>query len=408
MPIHLSPDTSKALKAGLSGCDSRSLFKDKFNLFDSGFDEDKLVSLNLFLSEGRNDIQTLRKGWDTKLSKQQSRQSSGEAFNRHELDKVTAALSATQYFTSPELHPKPVSFQRSWLRDVPEAKIQIFQLRTASRLIVGSATGTLENAGCTLHPRFGFPIIPGSALKGIALDAAASANLPSSSIVKIFGSEPNADPPARGAVCFVDAHAILDPAEIDLEADVLTPHYRDYYNRTRNLMALDEEAPNPIAFPVVRAGVLFEFVLILSAVDDISAEQAGVLQKAADALKQGLCKNGVGARTASGYGRFCDSNQTLHKEEMDLFPPPPKPILSLEEELKAKWTGKAGNKFFLKRLIADLKSINSSETLGSVFEAVIPPEELNNFRMSNPYWSAFLREGGKAILAQLNRNLPRQ
>lgn len=47
-----------------------------------------------------------------------------------------------------------------------------FPARLKSRLIVNQAGGILENAGMCLHPHFGYPYIPGSAVKGIARHAA--------------------------------------------------------------------------------------------------------------------------------------------------------------------------------------------------------------------------------------------
>ena len=47
-----------------------------------------------------------------------------------------------------------------------------FTLRLGGRMMVDQAGGVLENANLCLHRNLGFPMIPGSALKGIALHAA--------------------------------------------------------------------------------------------------------------------------------------------------------------------------------------------------------------------------------------------
>ena len=59
-----------------------------------------------------------------------------------------------------------------WRRIVVANGAQPFAMRAESRLVVGlGSKGTLE-MGLTLHPLYGIPIIPGSALKGLARAAA--------------------------------------------------------------------------------------------------------------------------------------------------------------------------------------------------------------------------------------------
>lgn len=59
-----------------------------------------------------------------------------------------------------------------WRRIVVANGAQPFLMRAESRLVVGlGSKGTLE-MGLTLHPLYGFPLIPGSALKGLARAAA--------------------------------------------------------------------------------------------------------------------------------------------------------------------------------------------------------------------------------------------
>ncbi|NQU45088.1 hypothetical protein HQ520_17525, partial [bacterium] len=54
--------------------------------------------------------------------------------------------------------------------DIPNATTLIMALQ--ARLIINQAGGVLENAGLCLHRHFGFPVIPGSAVKGCARHAA--------------------------------------------------------------------------------------------------------------------------------------------------------------------------------------------------------------------------------------------
>ena len=408
MPIYTSPDTIRALGGtGLKHCDSRSLWKDKFLFFDSAFDEDKRVALDLYLPRGRADIATLRSQWTADKSKQERNRSEGKRVNENDLRKATAALPATAAFT--DSAPKPITRSRHWLTALPADRACTFQLKTTSRLIVGLVNGALENAGCTLHPLFGFPVIPGSALKGIARDAAAVLGKSDAVIQRVFGGAPENEAHARqGDVSFVDAHAILRAGENDIELDIVTPHFQQYYGGTGNPNALDEESPVPSVFPAVCAGVTFEFALIAltTRLNDDAARQA--LDLAKECLVHGLTHLGIGAKTAAGYGRFGDLAATPSDLRQDLFPPPPKPVLTPEEEIRANWLGQPVNGFNVARLIKALLLIEERDNLAAAFDAVFPADQLANFRTANPFWTTFLQRGGKAILDRINRQLPRQ
>lgn len=400
MPILAPPDTLRALGGpGFPHCDSRSLFKDKFVFFDRCFDEDKRVALDLFTSRGRRDLISLRREWERNKARLERSRDEGYRFNENELRKSNAALLATNAFQEPD--PSTISFDRSWLRDLPNSLT--FTAETASRLLVGLANGVLENAGCTIHPRFGFPIIPGSALKGIARDAAEILKKRSDVICSIFGSSSDEEQPRQGDVAFLDAHAVLREGEVDLELDIVTPHFQSYYGVNGNENALDEESPIPNVFPAVAKGITFEFALIVHTTRISDAEAKDVLKTARECLEYALNHLGVGAKTASGYGRFYLEGTPKFEIKQDLFPPP---VLSPKEEFLEQWSGKGGNTFLLQRLIADLSKVEDSNTMAELFDTVIPQEHLQNFRSTNPYWTAFLREGGKTILSKINRELP--
>lgn len=300
-----------------------------------------------------------------------------------------------------------MEYSRTWLNSLNPDRFLVFKLTTASRLLVGLANGTLENAGCSLHPKLGFPIIPGSALKGIARDAAAALDSFEEDLeYQIFGGLPgDSDAARQGDVSFLDAFASLDPGQCDLEIDVLTPHYQKYYGGVGNAAALDEESPIPSVFPAICSGVTFQFVLAVPTPRVSPTQAKEILLSAEKCLKHALVHHGIGAKTSAGYGFFQDETDPQFPIKTDLFPPPPKPVLTPEEEFIEKWHGKTGNTFLFKKLIADLKGIEDVSLLGKLFDQEMPPENLDNFRRANPYWSAFLREGGKNILEKLNRPL---
>lgn len=168
-----------------------------------------------------------------------------------------------------------------------------FEMKLGGRLIINHAGGVIENSGLCLHRFFNYPMIPGSALKGIAGHTAwleceerPSSEL-KSSIIRIFGSYGNETKSENtGTVAFIVA--VPTKNEWKLVADVLTPHGgNDYTN------------PVPSFFVAVEKGATFSFTL-----KKTSRAEEGDLELAINWLKKGLTESGAGAKTAAGYGWF--------------------------------------------------------------------------------------------------------
>ena len=191
--------------------------------------------------------------------------------------------------------------------------------RLEGRLIVNQAGGVLENAGLCLHPHFGDPYVPGSAVKGAARHAAWTAwheaeegggkDATAQEVAEIFGYPTGdsdldgylaergwRDRRQSGSVGFLPAVPVEDAR---LVTDIVNCHHPKYYaGDERNRDAVDNESPNPQFFPAVREGAAFAFVLVPVAGRENKTERA--LHWLAEALET----NGIGAKTASGYGWF--------------------------------------------------------------------------------------------------------
>jgi len=110
-----------------------------------------------------------------------------------------------------------------------------------------------------------------------------------------FGSQE-----AGGACIFYDAVvARLSPQGALFEADVMTPHFADYYTNTGEKPPDDAGNPNPITFVTVAAGTTFAFAVGLRPGGDPAAREQAVAW-----LKAALHELGIGAKTAAGYGIF--------------------------------------------------------------------------------------------------------
>lgn len=264
----------------------------------------------------------------------------------------------------------------------PPGAVTLFA-KLAGRLIVNQAGGILENAGLSLHPHFGDPYIPGSAVKGIARHAAwcewneeadpARKEALARDIAAVFGF-PTADKAldaflgnlglkdaTAGKIVFLAAIPHDKPA---LALDITNCHHRKYYGSDKpDAVALDNEDPNPQFFPAVESGTVFRFTL------SPCGSGCGALTCRAKAwLILGITLHGVGAKTAAGYGWFeCDeafsegiaaavAAETERKRRekefaedraalpaLDALPAESlKPALAVVEAFLKKWDGREG------------------------------------------------------------------
>lgn len=174
------------------------------------------------------------------------------------------------------------------------------EVRTESRLAAGQGNPNPVENGMTFHQPLGFPIIPGSSLKGVAAAYAEifegrprDGESPDPDVGRVFGG--SRETAGRGTVLFFDAY----PAPTDqplVECDVLTPHYGKYYGDGGRTPPADYHSPIPNAFLTVPEGRKFRF--------EIAGRSAADVELAWEWLSNALIDLGVGGKTRAGYGRF--------------------------------------------------------------------------------------------------------
>jgi CRISPR-associated protein Cmr6 len=227
-----------------------------------------------------------------------------------------------------------IAFER-WLKSLPKLTTAI-DLQTVGRLIVGLGTENVVETGIRLHHTYGMPIIPGSALKGLAAHycdqiwGERDSENPSENTFKFRAereedkkSNDKADPnkpfefhqflfgttKKSGHIVFHDAWFIPDVEKEPLKLDVMTPHHPKWLN--------GEEPPtdfdSPIPVPFLSVAGKFHVAVSWHGQDSDQAQKWTDLSLAlvADALKDW----GVGGKTTSGYGRL----------DVPPAPPPPGP-----------------------------------------------------------------------------------
>lgn len=232
-------------------------------------------------------------------------------------------------FTNDKVKPLVDAGYQRWRAATEGAPVR-FTMPAATRLLVGlGGKGALE-IGITLQFITGLPVIPGSALKGLArtyglltIAAELEPKLPEKDLDALdealgkgefkritnaallpmakhfhraFGSQD-----AGGICIFYDSVAAGLPPGSLFEADVMTPHFSDYYSE-KSRFPSDDQSPIPVTFLTVAPRTTFAFAVGLRRGAD--AEAAQTAQQAAEWLTAGLQELGIGSKTAAGYGAF--------------------------------------------------------------------------------------------------------
>ena len=180
----------------------------------------------------------------------------------------------------------------------------LFSQTTKTRVIVNFGEESVFETNLALHPYWGFPIIPGSSLKGIFRHYCDDTHcITEEELLEICGNEPGDKDAFEGKVVFPDAWPEdYSQAKDALELDVMTPHYSKYYSDPQRHPPSDTQSPIPLQFLVVKKGISFKFLLLPSSVCDTPCDD--LLKKVKTHLTAALANYGIGAKTGSGYGYF--------------------------------------------------------------------------------------------------------
>lgn len=193
-----------------------------------------------------------------------------------------------------------------WKALVKQFNGQVVEMETDWRFLTGIGVNNRSEVGF-LFDRYGFPSLPGSGCKGVARAYALSKKSlqhPEMSLVDldkklsaedeeyktIFGNQG-----AAGKAIFFAGIPAHTP---ELQVDVMTPHFGEYY--TGDKMPKDSFAPVPLPFLVVAPKQKFLFAVGWRG----EPLDEGRLKGACDWLREGLEWLGAGAKTSAGYGYF--------------------------------------------------------------------------------------------------------
>jgi CRISPR type III-B/RAMP module RAMP protein Cmr6 len=332
---------------------------------------------------------------------------------------------------------------RRFLADLDKSfkgMVVTFEATLGARMMVNLAGGVVENAGIALDRCFGLPLIPGSAVKGITRvqalweirEAKGDEKLSLLRLAMLLfgygvhdlrgdlgwaGGAREAQAIAdeigaqdfKGCACFLPAYPTT-PAT--LVVDMVNPHYPSYYSG-RSPRAEDNENPIPNYFPAVETGSTFGFAALLNRVPNLpSTTVAGLLAQVKQWLERAVTRKGVGAKTAAGYGWF-----ELGRKETALpsasaspsaAPTTPAAPASPADQLVARFKN-LNTKDNFPAALPQMAALASEADLRRVFETLVPANERNKLRKSNPYWQAFTSgkagADGQKILVRLGLKL---
>ena len=195
---------------------------------------------------------------------------------------------------------------------------QTFTATPEWRMVVGLGRSSILETSMMLDRITGIPIIPGSALKGLAASYALLcvlektnradevektyqqyikkeiADLPEhlEDYIQVFGYQGNV-----GKVIFLDAVPTKTPT---LEPDIMNNHYPEYYGDKDGGQA-PTPYQNPIPVYFLTLGQKSQFAFAVAGKDNQPSTQE-LVEKARQWLQAGLSDLGIGAKTAAGYG----------------------------------------------------------------------------------------------------------
>lgn len=244
---------------------------------------------------------------------------------------LDAAINAARNAEIRELYK--IAFGR-WLTSLPELTAAT-DLQTVGRLIVGLGSENVLETGIRLHHTYGMPILPGSALKGLAAHycdhtwgstdpkfkkptsaqntayrnwLAGQGTKPEDNFHRLlFGNTDDS-----GCIIFHDAWFVPDSESEPLRLDVMTPHHMDYQRDPekdpRFRAPTDFDSPTPVPF----LSVAGQFQVAVSWHGPAHKEAECWTKRAMECLRDALFNWGIGGKTTSGYGRLA-------------VPPPPPP-----------------------------------------------------------------------------------
>ncbi len=182
---------------------------------------------------------------------------------------------------------------------------ECFEIKSITKVLLGTGNASVFEFGFNLSKPYGVPYISGSSLKGLVSAYLAktgnedwkksNTNTEKSAYqVQLFGGRYDKSD-YIGSVNFYDAK--ISPNETNwFVKDIITTHYQRYYGDGNNAI-LPDGTENPIPIKITALDANLKFFVVLQGPE----KDRGFIKKV---LIEALENDGIGGKTAVGYGRF--------------------------------------------------------------------------------------------------------
>ncbi|MEM3341602.1 MAG: type III-B CRISPR module RAMP protein Cmr6 [Thermoplasmata archaeon] len=229
-----------------------------------------------------------------------------EQYDRKEMLKVAGTIFVGDYLN---LYRKSFEKHECMLSEIG-AETACFSVN--GRLAVGLGGENVWEVGLALSRIYGTPIIPGSALKGLAAHYCD----------KVWGSKDKnfrkggeyyefmfGDTEEAGHLEFHDGWITPDTLSKCIKKDIMTPHHVEYYSDGKK-PPTDFDSPNPVSFLSVQG----DFLIPITCQGD-GEERKKWQELGMKLLEDALSQWGVGGKTNIGYGRMYRKKIITAEEE---------------------------------------------------------------------------------------------
>lgn len=211
-----------------------------------------------------------------------------------------------------------------WQSYVDALKGSLISMIIDWRMVIGLGGSSVFETDMTVHPLYGLPFIPGSALKGltrawVVTEKNEKTQVPGPEgkaialIERIFGNQREQETQHAGSVIFFDA--ILMNKNFHLTLDIMNPHYSDYYREGKP--PSNDQKPVPVPFLTVGGQATFLFAIAPRS--PFKKEDESDAQTALQWLQQALEEYGIGSKTSSGYGYMQEKKRYQRPEKLPDF-----------------------------------------------------------------------------------------
>jgi len=270
----------------------------------------------------------------------------------NEKDKIIAQLANPLSDDTVEIYKFAVkNWHKQIAADTPWCVHTTLPLR--DRLFIGLGSESVLEFGVTLNHIYGFPQIPGSAMKGLCAHYAndvwgkADADWKTAAPLHrtLFGNPDTSDVTATaGAIDFFDAWWEPNSAS-PFTKEIINCHHQNYYSALKDAPPADWDQPIPVRLLAVSGSFLFTV-----------RGPLGWTNLVMELMVEALSSWGVGAKTSSGYGRFkmpseqVAPKKTIWNDVTLTFTPNNGEITASCQSKKATVCGKNRKKLVPKRL----------------------------------------------------------